>query len=280
MIHNTNVTAVAATPLEHKNWIFPSNFASNSQSSAIFDAFLVIEWHIGLTAEPLPNRDSTSLLQRMCVLGGVVDAISGEGYTADQITPDCHGSSSMGINCQLLLNPEEEFNRSFIRKPQTLRIAWCSANAKRILKPTRQALAVITGPGAGIRLSNSMERWHSLRQELALNRPGKADGILRMWMDGLPVLDTGPTLNLRSTDERFITCVSLRIFPVGSVTNLKHAPLSQIANLSSVRSYLPRTAELTPLTEPLQKNIAMISPHEPSSFMVSVGLVRLDTHGV
>jgi hypothetical protein len=72
---------------------------------------------------------------------------------------------------------------------------------------------------------------------------------------------------------------SMRLFPVGSTTNLKHAPLSRVADFNAVRSYLPRGSETALATLPV-KHAPAPSAHEPTSFIVAVGLVRLDTHGV
>jgi hypothetical protein len=192
---------------------------------------------------------------------------------------DVLGNGSLGVNCQLRMATDEEHPEVLLRKPQILRIAWGSAREDRLIKAPRHSLAVITGPGAGMRLSRSAERWHSLRQELTLNRPGYADGVLRMWIDGYPVLDTGPALNLRGSDGTQIMHASLRLFPAGTSTTLKHAPLSRIADISAVRSYLPRGASDGASPPPLSPP-PVSQAHEPTSFLVAVGLVRLDTHGI
>lgn len=46
-------------------------------------------------------------------------------------------------------------------------------------------------------------RWHCLEQEVALNTPGRSDGIIRVWLDGRPVFAT--------SDLLFRTAPALRI---------------------------------------------------------------------
>jgi hypothetical protein len=165
-----------------------------------------------------------------------------------------------------------------MRTPQILRLAWGSVHDEKLVKPMRQSLAVITGPGTGVRLSRSADRWHSLRQELTLNRPGHSDGLLRLWIDGYPVLDTGPCLNLRRSQSQQILHSSLRLFPAGSTENLKHAALCRIGDLGAVRSYLPRGDGGAPcaITVPA----VPLAAHEPTSLVLAVGMVRQGTHGI
>jgi hypothetical protein len=257
----------------------PEPIGNSDPSSGMFDAVVAVEWCLASPGDPTSfAREGSSAVSRLCMLGGVVDGITSPGYAVHLEPFDVLGNSSLGVNCQLRMGLDEEHPEVLLRKPQTVRLAWGAVQGERIVKAVRQSLAVITGPAAGVRLSRSSERWHSVRQELTLNRPGHADGILRVWLDGYPVLDTGASLNLRGSEDIMIVHAALRLFPAGSATTLKKAPLSRIADISAVRSYLPRGA--SDVVKPVVADGRVRAAHEPTSFLVAVGLVRLDSHGV
>ena len=80
--------------------------------------------------------------------------------------------------------------------------------------------------------------WHTLEQEVILNAPGKADGVLRMWLNGWPVLDRRE-VTYRTADDIFIDGIMFSTFFGGddaSWASTKHQSLF----FADFTAYFPR----------------------------------------
>ena len=69
------------------------------------------------------------------------------------------------------------------------RFMWRSGGAGELYAylPTSQTWGTSLGAGT---FHFHPGRWHCLEQEIALNTPGRADGVARVWLDDRPVLAT------------------------------------------------------------------------------------------
>ncbi|MGM0913910.1 MAG: polysaccharide lyase [Pseudomonadota bacterium] len=79
--------------------------------------------------------------------------------------------------------------------------------------------------------------WVTIEQELVLNTPGEADGLARVWIDGVPVLEQGEIV-YRTTDEVTIDGLMFSTFFGGSGKEWR-TPSDQHADFAAFRFYAP-----------------------------------------
>lgn len=87
-------------------------------------------------------------------------------------------------------------------------------------------------PGALI----ERERWYCVEQHVKLNRPGAADGELRVWIDGRPSLQR-KALRFRSTEALHVEAAWLGIYHGGTATS-PHDQHLYIDNVVVARRYI------------------------------------------
>lgn len=79
-------------------------------------------------------------------------------------------------------------------------------------------------------------RWYSVEQQIALNHPGKADGVLRVWLDGRLILERN-NLRMRTVDSLHIEDVWLNVYH-GGIDPSPHDQHLFVDNVVIARKYI------------------------------------------
>ena len=79
--------------------------------------------------------------------------------------------------------------------------------------------------------------WVTIEQELVLNTPGEKDGLARVWINGVPVLEQG-NIVYRTTDELTIDGLMFSTFFGGNGKDWR-TPRDQYADFADFRFYTP-----------------------------------------
>lgn len=81
--------------------------------------------------------------------------------------------------------------------------------------------------------------WVTIEQELVLNTPGEADGLARVWINGVPVLEQSEIV-YRTTEEVTIDGLMFSTF-FGGNGKAWRTPVDQHADFAAFRFYAPST---------------------------------------
>ncbi|WP_244272202.1 polysaccharide lyase [Halomonas aestuarii] len=81
--------------------------------------------------------------------------------------------------------------------------------------------------------------WITIEQELVLNTPGEKDGLARVWINGVPVLEQSEIV-YRTTDEVTIDGLMFSTFFGGHGKDWR-TPRDQYADFAAFRFYIPST---------------------------------------
>lgn len=84
-------------------------------------------------------------------------------------------------------------------------------------------------------------RWVTVEQEVILNEPGTADGIVRLWVDGKPILEQDD-IAYRTEDGDYVSGLMFSTFFGGSGEDWR-TPRDQHVDFGDFRLYAPQAAE-------------------------------------